>query len=329
MDALPGKTKSFWTSKESIGAWLLVGGAGALTLYGWGIIVPFLVDAVTNTFKLAVIGTGLVVFLLAVFSPRTRMVFRLLSRAVSGLITNIDPIGVIEDRVSQMKKRRTVMKQQTSAVSGQIEYLQDIIAKNAAKAEENMQLAAKAQQRAQSGDLNMALQVRVKANKAGRLEKSNMSYQQLLSRLQLLYEWLTKWGAHMDAYIEDTEDEVTQTKIRTKTVGAAYKAFRSAMSVLVGHGVEEDMYERAMETLAEQTSVKLGEIADFQRDTQSFMDGLDLENGVVTDEALKKLESYKQKLLLPGAPEFLKTALPASAQVVEGEYATLLRKERK
>ncbi len=99
------------------------------------------------------------------------------------------------------------------------------------------------------------------------------------------------------------------------------------MSVIRGNAAEEDIYSQTMEHLAEQAGQKLGEIEDFQRLAQGFMDYLDLKQGVITDDALAKLEAYQQKLLLPGTQEFLRTpAVPASKQTISGQYATLLKK---
>ena len=54
------------------------------------------------------------------------------NRAITGMIINIDPIGILKDHLSQMRKRREVMSQQISNVSGQIQYLKSTIEKNSA-----------------------------------------------------------------------------------------------------------------------------------------------------------------------------------------------------
>jgi hypothetical protein len=58
-----------------------------------------------------------------------------------------------------------------------------------------------------------------------------------------------------------------------------------------------------MEKLAEEAGRKLGEMEDFQRLAQNFMDTIDLENGAVETEALEKLDAYEQKLLTSGATD--------------------------
>ena len=137
-------------------------------------------------------------------------------------------------------------------------------------ASENMRLAAHAKKIAtstadQNEQLRMALQMKAKANQAGRLQKSNLSYQQLLNKLQNIYELLSKWAVHIDFYIEDTENEVKQAEIEYKTINAAYRAYRTALSVIRGTGDEKELYNQTMENLAEQAGRKLGEGIDETR----------------------------------------------------------------
>src|SRR5262249_35071878 len=98
----------------------------------------------------------------------------------------------------------------------------------------------------------------------------------------------------------------------------AYRAYRTALSVIRGTGDEKELYDQTMEKLAEEAGRKLGEMEDFQRLAQNFMDTIDLENGAVETEALEKLDAYEQKLLTPGGtdmPFVLPGATAARARV--------------
>ena len=317
--------KSFWTRPEGKTGMVAVALAAGALVYGWGMIVPFVVSMLADTLHMIYLAGILAAVLFIAFSSRTHLLFRLLMRALTGLIINIDPIGILKDHLSQMRKRRDVMSQQISNVSGQIRYLKDIIDKNHEQANENMRLAAHAKKIAtttadQNEQLRMALQMKAKANQAGRLEKSNLSYQQLLGRLQNIYDLLSKWAVHIDFYIEDTDNEVRQSEIEYKTINSAYRAYRTAIAVIKGNGDEKELYNATMEKLAEEAGRKLGEMEDFQRLAQNFMDTIDLENGAVETEALQKLDAYEHKLLtsgdtdtaflLPGA-----TSVPGPVQV--------------
>ena len=287
--------KSFWARPEGkTGMIALAILAGAL-VYGWGMIVPFIVSMLADTLHMVFLALMLAAVLFVLFSSRTHLLFRLIMRWFTSLIINIDPIGILKDHLSQMRKRRDVMNQQIS----------NVIDKNHAMANENMRLAAHAKKVAtstadQNEQLRMALQMKAKANQAGRLEKSNLSYQQLLSKLQNIYDLLSKWAVHIDFYIEDTDNEVKQSEIEYKTINSAYRAYRTALAVIKGNGDERELYNATMEHLAEEAGRKLGEMEDFQRLAQNFMDTIDLENGAVETEALQKLDAYEQKLLTSG-----------------------------
>src|SRR5215470_12870164 len=300
--------KSFWSRPEGKTGMIVIAALAGALIYGWGKIVPFLVSMLADTLHMIYLAAILAAVLFVIFSSRTHLLFRFLMRWITGLIIDIDPIGILKDRLSQMRKRRDVMSQQISNVSGQIQYLKNIIDKNQALANENMRLAAHAKKVAtttadQNEQLRMALQMKAKANQAGRLQKSNLSYQQLLNKLQNIYDLLTKWAVHIDFYIEDTDNEVRQAEIEYKTINTAYRAYRTALSVIKGTGDEKELYNETMEKLAEEAGRKLGEMEDFQRLAQNFMDTIDLENGAVETEALEKLDAYEQKLLTNGATD--------------------------
>jgi hypothetical protein len=323
--------KSFWSRPEGKTGMIAIGLAAAALVYGWGMIVPFIVSMLADTLHMIYLAAILAAVLFVIFSSRTHLLFRLIMRWITGLIIDIDPIGILKDHLSQMRKRRDLMSQQISNVSGQIQYLKNIIDKNQALANENMRLAAHAKKIAtstadQNEQLRMALQMKAKANQAGRLQKSNLSYQQLLNKLQNIYELLSKWAVHIDFYIEDTDNEVRQAEIEYKTINTAYRAYRTALSVIKGTGDEKEMYNQTMEKLAEEAGRKLGEMEDFQRLAQNFMDTIDLENGAVETDALEKLDAYEQKLLTTGASDtpFLlpgATAAPVPVGVGNGSAA--------
>ena len=185
--------KSFWSRPEGKTGMIFIVLAAAALVYGWGMIVPFIVSMLADTLHMVYLALLLAAVLWVIFSSRTHLLFRLIMRWITGIIIDIDPIGILKDHLSQMRKRRDLMSQQISNVSGQIQYLKNIIDKNQALANENMRLAAHAKKIAtstadQNEQLRMALQMKAKANQAGRLQKSNLSYQQLLNKLQNIYE---------------------------------------------------------------------------------------------------------------------------------------------
>src|SRR5260370_11907528 len=262
--------KSFWSRPEGKTGMIFIALAAAAAVYGWAQIVPFIVSMLADTLHMIYLAGIIAAVLFVIFSSRTHLLFRLLMRWITGMIINIDPIGILKDHLSQMRKRRDVMSQQISNVSGQIQYLKNIIDKNTALASENMRLAAHAKKIAtstadQNEQLRMALQMKAKANQAGRLQKSNLSYQQLLGKLQNIYDLLSKWAVHIDFYIEDTDNDVRQAEIEYKTINAAFRAYRTALAVIKGNGDEIELYKTPMEKLYKKTGPKLSEMENIPR----------------------------------------------------------------
>jgi hypothetical protein len=319
--------KQFWSRPEGkMGAALLVLLVG-LGIFAWGTVSAFLVAMLVDTVHMAMLAGLLFAMGWVVFSKRSHMLFRLLSRYLTGLIINIDPIGILEDHLQQMKKRREQLGDQITNVAGQKRYLENIIEQNKKDATQNLAYAAQAQKMAQTTDaqkkLQMELQVRAKANKAGRLQQSNVGYQQLLVKITTVYDLLSKWAINIDFFIEDTEDTVKQAKIQYKVTSGAFNAIKTGMAIIRGNADENDLYDRTMEHLAEDAGAKLGAIEDFQRVAQNFMDSMDIANGAIDTQALEQLNQYEQKLLTSGSqdtafllPGATKEAVPVQAQAV-------------
>src|SRR5580658_8372217 len=135
-NSLGDQLKSFWSRPEGKTGMIFIALAAAAAVYGWGKIVPFIVSMLTDTLHMVGLAAILAAILFVLFSSRTHLLFRLLMRWITGMIINIDPIGILKDHLSQMRKRREVMSQQISNVSGQIQYLKSTIEKNLAMASE-------------------------------------------------------------------------------------------------------------------------------------------------------------------------------------------------
>lgn len=310
--------KSFWQRPEGkVGAIVLAGmGIGAMLMF-WGAILPWLITMVSGTLTLAylvaiLVAVGFVVTNKTIHA-RVGLIFRLTMRYFTGLIINIDPIGILKDHILQMRKRKEQLDQQISDVSGQIRSLKNTIQRNKDEADKSFRLAAQAEKMGTSAEdalqkQRMDAQTRLQSLHAGRMQKANIGYQQLLDKLTTVYTLLSKWSVNIDFFIDDTSDQVKQAEITKATVDKGYGALRSAMSIIKGNADENDIYDTTMQRLADDADRKLGEIEDFQRVAQNFMDGIDVENGAAQQSALDQLNQYETKLLASGDPDtqFLK-----------------------
>jgi len=64
--------------------------------------------------------------------------------------------------------------------------------------------------------------------------------------------------------------------------------------VIGGTGEDAEMFNRAMENIAETANRQLAEIDDIMDLSQGIIKGVDLEKGVLQDDALKMLEQWEK-----------------------------------
>lgn len=295
MSDVPGmsdKLKSFWEKPEGkTGMLFLAGGIFGffLIMMRWG---SSIVKAAENTLILG-LYVGIAVVVASVLSNKrfqatVSYAFRGLMRAFTGLIIQIDPIAILKSYIEELEESHGKMNQQITKLKGTIRTLRDTITKNIAIAKNQMALAAQAQKTGQQA------QMVLKTRKAGRLQNSNKTYQDLLNKTEVLYRVLSKMYDNCGILIEDTKDEVEQKEIEWKTIKAAHSAMKSAMSIINGTGDKRAIYEQALEFMATNLQNKVGEMERFMEMSENFLSGVDLQNGVFEEKGLEMLEQWEK-----------------------------------
>lgn len=229
-------------------------------------------------------------------------------RMITSWVITIDPIGILKDRLKEMRKRREALAEQITNVNGQRVTLRNIIEKNTAESQKSFGMASEARKRAEAaGDVEyqrrMKLQLQQNANHGKRLENANVGYATLLNKLDKIYDFLSKWADNIDFFIADTDDEVKQQEVQYKALNAGFKAFKTAMSVISGNTDENELYNDTMQYLADEAGRKIGYMEEAQRTAQKFMDSADLSAGAVSSDAMAELDAYEQKFLTSGNEE--------------------------
>lgn len=290
----------------AIGIYAAIIGAG---VWFWGSIVPFVVAMLADTLHMVFLGGILVAVLYLLFGKRPQLMFRVLVRKFTSLFVAVYPIEIIEDKLKQMKKRRDKMNDQIALVNGSITKLKRQMDQNASDAAKGFGMAAQAQRMAgatkdEEAQFRMQLAMKKAANQAQRRQQANIGFASLLERLQKVYKFLTHYATNVDFFIDDTQDMINQKKTEYETTQSAFGAMKQAMAVIKGNATEEDIYDQAFEQIENTVSTQLGVMDDLQRVSQNFMDGMDVENGAVNDDALKALNAFEQKTLTAGTTDF-------------------------
>ena len=286
--------KGFFSRPEGVLGGLVLAGLAA----GAGYLIYTLPWAVIFANTLYLAGTLMVIaaILYMVLDPKMRnlvwYMYKSVMRSITGLFVQIDPIGILKSYVDDLQDNLRKMSKQIGAIKGQMRKLQTLVQENTREMEKQMKIASAA--KAKGNDKAMLLSSR----KAARLQESNGKYTALYNKMEVLYRILDKMYQNSEILLEDTKDQVALKEQERKAIRASHGAMKSAMSVISGDPDKRAMFDQALEHIADDLSNKVGEMERFMEMSSSFMDSVDLQNGVFEEEGLKMLEAYEQKSTL-------------------------------
>lgn len=315
------KPKHFWDRPEGTTGMItiaLLSVGGFFVARAW---LPAILDVLTmgisavgKAITLTISGTVLFSLLYILtnksFQAAVSALFKSAMRAITGKIVEIDPIGIMRNYIDTLKAKKVVMDRNIAALNGQITVIKLKIDKNRDGIDTAMRTAAVAKDRA------MQMQFSLQARSAGRLEKSNITYQQMLDKMTILHRALRKYQEATEVTIADMTEEVQVKSDERDAIIKAGKAINGAMSILRGSGPEKDLFDQAMDFTVADYGQRLGEIDDFMDTTKSILEGMDLQNGVYDALAMEKLTAWENQadsLVLGGEKRLMLETLDAKA----------------
>lgn len=293
MDSNDFKPKSFWQRPEGVTGLIFLAGL----FIGGGILMltalPYLIALAQNTVYLVLMLMALAALIYVVLDPKMRALigfgYKSVMRWITGLFVQIDPIGILKGYVEHLQDNLRNMNKQMNKLRGQMHQLKEIIVNNKKEIESNLQLASQAK------DANNQAQMVLKSRKAGRLQESNMRLDELYNKMEVLYRVLKRMYENSEVLMEDIKDQVELKEQERKAIHASNSAMRSAMSVIQGDKDKRAMFDEALEAVADDVSQKVGEMERFMEVSSSFMDSIDLQNGVFEAEGLEMLEKWEKE----------------------------------
>jgi len=291
-------TQKSWLSKPEgkVGAALPIVAAGAAGLgliYTWGSVVPWVIRMLTNTLDAIFLAAGVGAVVVVVSDPRWRNLafygYKSLMRGLTGLFIEIDPIGILKTYVESLKKKLEEMDASISNLAGQLSKLKNQIDKNAADRVHSLELA----QQAKKQDKRNVLVLQSK--QAGRLEKSNLTLQNLYDRMSSLMAVLKKMREASDMLVMDIQGEVDVKTQERAALLAGYNAFSKARKIMQGGDDQRAIFDMTMDKLTDDYGMKMGEIENFMDVSKAVIEGVDLDTGIYEEKALSQLEEWEQK----------------------------------
>lgn len=311
-------TKSFWKKPEGktgmVGLAALVAGAGIL-LYK---LLPFLITLTTNllTFSFLLLAFGALVYVVLDKKVRNLVFFfyKSFMRWLTGLFIQLDPIGILKSYIDDLKKNLSNMNKQLAVVKSQMQRLKLLMEENQKNIENNLKLASKAKETDKTAVMIL------KSRKAGRLKESNLRYDELYKKLELLYRVLLKMYENSEIMLEDIEDQIFVKEKERTAIRASHSAMKSAMNIIAGNSDKREMFDLALEAIADDVSLKIGEMERFMEMSSSFVQSIDLQNGIFEEEGLELLEKWEKEgvsLLLGNEKDLLINKANSNTDIID------------
>lgn len=293
MEMQPIKPKNFWQRPEGVTGALFMGGillGGGYLLYTYiGAILAF----ASNLLGLAVVALALGAIIYMVLDPKMRnlvwYMYKSVMRWVTGIFVQIDPIGILKSYIEDLQSNLGKMNKQIAQLRGQMHKLREIILTNQREIQSSLNMASRAK------EANKDAMMILKSRKAGRLKDSNLKLEDLYKKMEILYRVLTKMYENSEIMLEDLKDQVMVKEQEYKAIRASHSAMRSAMDIISGNSDKKYMYDMALEAMADDVSQKIGEMERFMDMSSTFMDSVDLQNGIFEEEGLAMLEKWEKE----------------------------------
>lgn len=287
------KPKSFWKRPEgTLGAIVLialVGGAGYLLFTNMAAIMTFM----GNVLGLMVIILAIGALVYMVLDPKMRnlvsYMYKSAMRKITSFFITIDPIGILKNYVEDLEKNLSKLSEQIGNLMGQSQKLTRMHQENESEIQKQLAMAKKAKEL--GDEKNMLLSSR----KAARLEEVNKNYSQLLTKMDILKRMLKKMYANSEILLEDTRDQVKVKEVERKAIRTSHSAMKSAMNIIAGNTDKRQMFDAAVEHIADDVASKVGEMERMMELSSTFMNTIDLQNGAFEEKGLQMLEEFERK----------------------------------
>jgi phage shock protein A len=332
------KEKSLWQRPEGNAAKLLaVLIAAGLGFAAYVFILPFLLSVVWGTIQLVIGVAVLGVVGWAVFNPTIRNIvkdiFQSLARAAAWTYTTVNPIGILQNNLDNMKKTFAQLRDNIGRFAGSQNKLRVKIQADEDDFVKFMNIKKECETKAsQEQDPIKRQGYILKANgntqKANVLQVAIKQLKGLDKQTDDMLKAFRRWGQVVEVQIDTTSYQVDFLKDQREMVLQTQANLSLGKRLLHGDPEELKLVNMSIEYLADEAARTMGEVAEFNRTSEDLFDNMDLESSVNTDALKKKFDELTSKL-----PENLQltsgttSSLPNSVEAVGNEqYQAMFRK---
>ena len=288
------KKKSFWERPEGTTGMAFIAIAVVAFFIGANTILPFIIGVLQNTlytmFLLGCIGAVGVLVANDRFRTAVTTLFQLAMRKLTGFVVEIDPIGILKNYVSTLMKKLGVMDEHIGELRGPILGLKRKIEE---KIQERNTFLARAEQYQKQG--NSPLDVQLNARSAARDDDMIKSLTGNLQQMEKLHRVLTEMRGKAKFLMEDTKHTVESKEEEYKVIKAAHSAMGAARAVIMGESSQKDMFDQAMQFVADDVAMRIGEMDNFMEISKEILSGVVADMGILNDKGLQMLTEWEKK----------------------------------
>lgn len=289
-----GSKRSYWSKPEGVTSLLFLGAAGAAALYFWNKIAAFLIEVTQNTLYLGFLMAilALAIFLFTSKDVRTAVffLFKTLMRNITGLIIKLDPIAIMKIYIDDLKEKREKMQGQINTLAGQLVKLNKNINENNEQIKQKFAEANKASTMLDRPGMKETASLAT-IEGAG-LQEMNEKLFPLQRNMKTVLEFMEKVNKSADYIIKETEIKVKLKEAEYRIVKESSNALRTAISIFKGNPDKKFYFDESMEYIQDDMSQKLGEMKRAMDLSLDFINGVDVQNGLLSDKGQAMLEAY-------------------------------------
>ncbi|OIN56822.1 hypothetical protein [Arsenicibacter rosenii] len=290
------KKRSFWNRPEGVAGMLFMLAIGGVVLYRINDILEFLIKVTENTLYLGglLAVLGLIIFLITSKDIRTGVffLFKSMMRSLTGTIIQLNPIAIMKIYVQDLKDKREKMQSQINQLAGQLVKLNKKISENNEAIKQKFAEANRANQMTDRPGMKEAASLA--SIEAAGLQEMNEKLLPLQRNMKTVLDFMEKVNTSAGYIIKETEIKVKLKETEYNIVKESSNALRTAISIFKGDPDKKFYFDESMEYIQDDMSNKLGEMKRAMDLSMDFINGVDIQNGVLSDKGQAMLEAYNK-----------------------------------
>ena len=213
-------------------------------------------------------------------------------RKITGIVIQLDPIAIMKIYIQDLKDKREKMSAQIDLLAGQLVKLNKKIMDN------NVLIKAKFAEANKANSMSDKPGMREAASlatiEAAGLQEMNEKLLPLQRNMKTVLEFMEKVQSSADYIIKETEIKVKLKETEYQIVKSSSNALKTAISIFKGDPDKKFYFDESMEYIQDDMSKKLGEMKRAMDLSMDFINGVDIQNGILTDKGKALLDAYNQ-----------------------------------